>query len=246
MRHPAPDSRGEAAETKRFARKIRDEAEAERLQRDALRHWNAGEYHLCLSLLEEMPAERHSSELLLLAARALLRAGRYAEAERRLADGLLLHRTPDAVATHAMLVGVARGRADDFAGADAWFARARAARPHRSIAAETNYEQALTRYQAGRLDSAREIVAGALRPLEDIIYARALSLLGWIETASGNYRAAFERFSEALVALNTAVPATPTSKARRRTRSRSCARRRVSARRRSSNVTPRAFAGRPT
>jgi DNA-binding CsgD family transcriptional regulator len=174
-----------------------------RAHRRALLLWEAGDYDRCLRALNEIPHGQHSSDSVLLQARVLIRAQRFDDAQAWLNENLLRHQSADALATHALLMGTVRACCGDYADADTWFAQARSHRAHRSILAETDYQQALASYQADDLATARRIVAGALRPIEDIIYVRARSLLGWICVASCSFEAAYREFTIALEALDT-------------------------------------------
>jgi DNA-binding NarL/FixJ family response regulator len=167
----------------------------------ALSAWQNGDYDRCLRELALIAEDRHTPNAILLRGRALIRAGQLSEAREWLSLNGDRLAGADAQATHAMLTGTAHAQSGHHETAEAYFARARNLNPHHTIVAETCYQQALVRYQLDRMDEARELLAPALRPLEDIICARAQSLLGWIETAQNDHAAALLHFKRALETL---------------------------------------------
>ncbi|MEA2688189.1 MAG: Bacterial regulatory protein luxR family [Candidatus Eremiobacteraeota bacterium] len=70
--------------------------------------------------------------------------------------------------------------------------------------AEIAYYRALSRWSSFRLPEAEEIVDAALPGARDIVRARLLQLLGWIDVRRENYGAAAHEFTAALDELNKA------------------------------------------
>jgi hypothetical protein len=82
--------------------------------RQALAMWSAGDFDGCVVQLDEIGLARHSSDRILLRARALLRVHRIEEAEKWLRMMESRHSDEDAIATHAVLLENGCARLDKF------------------------------------------------------------------------------------------------------------------------------------
>ncbi len=112
------------------------------------------------------------------------------------------HDQDDAIATNAMLLATLLAQSREYEKAEKCFAVVSTVNPHHTIVAECNYRRALAGYLAGDMPAAYRYAMSALRPGEDIVYARARSLLAWIAMAKGDYVTAYAQFCGALEALD--------------------------------------------
>jgi len=112
------------------------------------------------------------------------------------------HRHEDAVGTSAMLIATTYAQLGDFRQAEKWFDTINGLACHHTIVAECNYFRAVARYLAGDIDGARRLGKLALRPGEDIVYARTRSLFGWIAVAQCDYPCAYTEFLGSLDVLD--------------------------------------------
>lgn len=169
--------------------------------REALTMWGAGDFDACIAELDEIGLNAHNSDSIFLRARALLRLHKIEDAARwlHLMEGR--HTDEDSIATHAMLLGNACARLENFDRANTLFEHARSVSPHRTILAETAYYHALSLWQAADYRAARLMLHPALAADQDIVSARARQLLGFIAVAEGKFSEAQEHFYEALDAL---------------------------------------------
>jgi DNA-binding NarL/FixJ family response regulator len=167
----------------------------------ALSLWQAGEFDLCLRELDLIADGHETSAAILLRGRALIRSGRPEEALECLSAHACRFIGVDEKATHAMLTGAAAVQCGDDQAAQSSFARARSFNAHHTIAAENDYQQAFAHYQLGEMGKARALLAVALRPIEDIVCARAQSLLGWIDVAESDHVSALFHFKSSLETL---------------------------------------------
>ena len=168
--------------------------------RRAVSAWEDGDYARCLQFLADVPDRRLTSHCILLYARALIASGLLTSAQ----DWLSTHNRHaecDELATHAMLMGTIHARRADFKAADRCFDEARKLRPHRTIAAENDYQQAVARYEVGDWEGSRALLTAARRPIEQIVCARARSLLGLIATVENDSETALSHFKGALDVL---------------------------------------------
>jgi DNA-binding NarL/FixJ family response regulator len=168
----------------------------------ALFFWQAGDYERSLRLLDKIPIDRHTSESILLRARSLIRVNRLPEAKAWLILNATRHLDEDAVGTNAMLIGTTDALMNDFDQANKWFDVLRDLACHHTIVAECNYLRAMSRYLAGDFDAAKRFGKLALRPGEDIVYARTRSLFGWIAVAQCEYPRAYAEFLASLDVLD--------------------------------------------
>jgi tetratricopeptide (TPR) repeat protein len=164
--------------------------------------WSAGDFDGCVVQLDEIGLARHSSDSILLRARALLRVHRIEEAEKWLRMVESRHSDEDAIATHAMLLGNACARLDKFERAAVLFDRARSVAMHPTVVAETAYYHALALWQARDYKTARSVLQPAVVAEQDNVSARALQLLGFIGVAEGKYAEAHTSFELALATLS--------------------------------------------
>lgn len=171
-----------------------------------MRAWFAGKFERCLELCDavrDLDADRRS-QLALLRARALLRLGRPADAQRVVGDAFVAHGTLDASLTAQLLLGAAEirlGEADQgLARLDA--AAAAAGGAHPTIRSEIALNRGLAHY-ARRDHVAAEQALREVAPESDIIHARALEYRGWIATAEGDHDAATALFVSAIARLDT-------------------------------------------
>jgi DNA-binding CsgD family transcriptional regulator len=167
----------------------------------ALRLWADGDFASCLRELDDIAFDAQTSESVLIRARALLRLDRVDAAETWLHLTASKHATADTRATYLMLAGSAAARLRKPMLAHELFDEAERLLPHKSVCAELAYYRALEQWQDGRNDDARTTLALALDPSEDIIYARALSLVGWTYVAEQRYGEGTKIFGEALAVL---------------------------------------------
>jgi DNA-binding CsgD family transcriptional regulator len=163
--------------------------------------WQDGEFDLCLRELDLIADDRQTPDSIFLRSRALIRSGRPDDARERLSSHARHLAGADEQATHAMLLGAAYAQGGDCETALACFAEARSFKAHHTIAAENDYQQALVRYQLGQMDEARALLTRTLRPVEDIVCARAQSLLGWLDVAANNHGSALLHFKTSLETL---------------------------------------------
>lgn len=184
---------------------------SDRALHPAMQRWFAGDFLGCLNELDALATHDATSEpALLLRARALLRLERAGDVVATLSPPERFHGV-DERATAAMLRGVAYGRLADaakddtardlFARAFAELSYAQNLRPHKTIVAETAYFKAVVLYQIRDIQGARHALQGALKPTEDIIFARALYHSGLLldaEEKFGQAAKAFEAAHEAL------------------------------------------------
>jgi DNA-binding NarL/FixJ family response regulator len=168
----------------------------------ALFFWQAGDYERSLRLLDKIPIDRHTSESILLRARSLIRVNRLPEAKAWLLLNATRHQHEDAVGTNAMLIGTAYAQMKDFEQANTWFDVVGDLACHHTIVAECNYLRAMSRYVARDLDGAKRFAKLALRPGEDIVYARTRSLFGWIAVAECDHPRAYAEFLASLDVLD--------------------------------------------
>jgi DNA-binding CsgD family transcriptional regulator len=167
----------------------------------AIRLWADGDFASCLRELDDIAFDAQTSESVLIRARALLRLDRVDAAETWLHLTASKHSTSDTRATYLMLAGSAAARLRKPMLAHELFDEAERLLPHKSVCAELAYYRALEQWQEGRNDDARTTLALALDPAEDIIYARALSLVGWTHVAEQRYAEGAKVFGDALIAL---------------------------------------------
>lgn len=178
------------------------QAEAEQtLVGQALAKWSAGDFRGCLLDLDEIALARHTSESILLRARALLRLTRAEDARKWLSMMEARHTDEDAMATHSMLLGSAYSQLKQFEEAAALFDSVRIAAPHPTILTETAYYQALSLWQARNFTAARGVLEPAIHSQQDIVTARALQLLGFIAVSEQKYVESHAHFGAALRAL---------------------------------------------
>jgi tetratricopeptide (TPR) repeat protein len=137
----------------------------------------------------------------LLCARALIRQDRLDDARQRLARSVSSHRTPNNYATHLMFSAVIQAREGYISEAETLFARALELKAHHTIIGEIRYERALAQYLSQRYDDARATLQ-LIRPFSGVVYAQAIALEGWLDSAAGDFRSAQAAFGEALTALN--------------------------------------------
>lgn len=167
----------------------------------AIRLWADGDFAACLRELDEIAFDAQTSESVLVRARALLRLDRVDTAETWLHLTASKHLTNDTRATYLMLAGSAAARLSKPSLAHEFFDEAERLLPHKSVRAELAYYRALEHWQNGRNEDARTALALALDPAEDIIHARALSLVGWTYVAEQRYEDAAKIFAHALSVL---------------------------------------------
>jgi DNA-binding CsgD family transcriptional regulator len=165
------------------------------LIRTALAKWSAGDFQGCLHDLDDLGVGRHTSESILLRARALLRLQRADEAKKWLVLMESRHLDDDAIATHSMLLGSAFSQLGQFDNAALLFDVVRRAAPHPTIVTETAY------YQARDYTAARAVLQPAITAQQDIVTARALQLLGFIAISEQNFAESHRHFEAALQAL---------------------------------------------
>ena len=167
----------------------------------AMKLWFAGDFVGCLRELDAIAAQEQCNEWILLRARALLRL----KHAKELIDLLSLRGDcfvgNDERATAAMLLGAGYALEHQFQRATVEFNRARKLRPHPSIQAETAYHRAFAFYQLGDAPAARAVLGEALKPSEDIIYVRAVTLSGFLLAAEEKFAEATDEFERALEAL---------------------------------------------
>ena len=149
--------------------------------------------------------DRHTSETILLRARSLIRVNRLLEAKTWLILNAARHRQDDAVGTSAMLMGAICAQMNEFEKANEWFDLVDGLRSHHTIDSECRYLRAMSCYLAGDLDGAKRFGAMALRPAEDIVYARTRSLFGWIAVTECEYPRAYTEFLGSLDVLDRCV-----------------------------------------
>lgn len=167
----------------------------------AIRFWADGDFAACLRELDDIEFDAQTSESVLIRARALLRLDRIEPAETWLHLTASKHATHDARATYLMLAGSAASRLSKPALAHELFDEAERLRPHKSVRAELAYYRALEHWQEGHSEEARAALDPALDPAEDIIYARALSLVGWTFVSEQRYADGAKLFGESLTVL---------------------------------------------
>ena len=102
-------------------------------------------------------------------------------------------------------MGTICAQTNDFEKANRWFDLATSLPCHHTIDSECKYLRAMSRYLAGDLNGAKRFGAMALRPAEDIVYARTRSLFGWIAVAQGDYSCAYAEFLGSLDVLDRCV-----------------------------------------
>lgn len=167
----------------------------------ALSKWSGGDFQGCLLDLDEIGISRHTSESILLRARSLLRLQRAEDAKKWLSMMEARHIDDDAIATHSMLLGSAFSQLQQFDSAATLFESVRHAAPHPTIVTETAYYHALSLWQARNYAAARAVLQPAIRSEQDIVTARALQLLGFIEISEQNFAEAHHHFEAALQSL---------------------------------------------
>jgi DNA-binding CsgD family transcriptional regulator/tetratricopeptide (TPR) repeat protein len=167
----------------------------------ALSEWSLGDFAGCLQSLDDVGVGRHTSESILLRARALLRLQRAADAENWLRMTESQHIDDDAIATHTMLLGSAHSQLGEFDRAATSFAAVRLAQPHPTILTETAYYEALSLWQIRDYKAARAVLQPAIGARQDIVTARALQLLGFIAIAEQNFAESHRHFEAALESL---------------------------------------------
>lgn len=177
---------------------------------DAMRAWFAGDFEGCLGLCDRVRATDRDtiSQLVLLRARALLRISTYrpaaaAEAENILRKSFIDHGMLDASLTAQMLFALSRIRQEDRRGALVVLetAASSAAGAHFAVRSEIALTSALAHYGDRHLELAEAQLLDVY-PGSDIIFARALELRGWIETARHRYADAVGFFRRALLHLD--------------------------------------------
>ena len=169
--------------------------------RQALAAWTRGDHQTTLMLLEALPTSCQSTESLSLYVRALIRQGRLLDARQCLTQSVSYHRTANDHATHLMLQAVIEAREGCLSEAEALFTQALRLKAHHTISAEIRYERALAQYLARRHSDARAALR-AIRPNSGIVYARAIALEGWLDSAAGDDHSAQAAFGLALRALD--------------------------------------------
>ena len=163
--------------------------------------WSSGDFNGCLLDLDDIGIGRHTSVSILLRARALLRLQRADDAKKWLTMMESRHTGNDAIATHSMLLGSALSQLQQFDNAAALFESVRHVAPHPTIVTETAYYHALSLWQARKYPAARSVLQPAIRSEQDIVTARALQLLGFIEISEQNFAEAHRHFEAALQSL---------------------------------------------
>jgi DNA-binding NarL/FixJ family response regulator len=185
---------------KHYVHRLEPDAKPDRIAA-AVRLWADGDFDSCLRELDDISFDAQTSESVLIRARALLRLDRVDDAETWLHLTATKHATNDTRATYLMLAGSAAARLHKAMLAREFFDEAERLQPHKTVRAEVAYYRALEHWQDGRGEEARTVLAGALDPAEDIVYARALSLVGWTFVAEQRYEEGAKYFGDALAAL---------------------------------------------
>jgi DNA-binding CsgD family transcriptional regulator/tetratricopeptide (TPR) repeat protein len=171
------------------------------LIRQALSNWSVGNFQGCLLDLDDIGVGRHTSESILLRARALLRLQRAEDAKKWLSMMESRHTDDDAIATHSMLLGSAYSQLQQFDSAATLFDSVRLVAPHPTIVTETAYYHALSLWQARNYKAARAVLQPAISAAQDIVTARALQLLGFIAISEQNFAESHRHFEAALQSL---------------------------------------------
>lgn len=170
--------------------------------------WNAGEYEQLLRLLAGARLDRREDRVAAAAlqARALLAVDRPDEVAQLLQRAGKEIKGPEETALSDMLLGAALTRTNRRDKGETLLeetaALAQKSAPH--LVAEIAYYRALSRWSSFRLPEAEEIVDAALPGATDVVRARLLQLLGWIDVRRENYGAAAHEFTAALDELNKA------------------------------------------
>ena len=164
--------------------------------------WLDGRYAECLAQLDLTEPQRSHEHLeaALLRARVLLRTSDAAGAAEALrgTDGYA-RLDVDAADSIRTLRGIAKYRMGKREAGLALLSSPIAARD-KYVIAERAYYHALALWLARDLNAAEKVLAAALDAQADVMYARALGLLGWIETSRGHYVLASRTFMDALAA----------------------------------------------
>ncbi len=189
----------------RVPRALEKIAPARSPYRDAEAAWFEGDYRRTLEILAEWAprARPDKADASLLAARANLRAGDAGAALHDARAGLLAADDLDRRAAGLMLQGAALARLGELAEARRLLEEARRdPRVHSTIAAEALLQEAFVSYKERDLETARTLATEASRNATDIVLARALELLGYIEVAEERYGRAFDWFGMSLETLD--------------------------------------------
>ncbi len=169
--------------------------------------YERGAFRRTLEILEDAREQRRDDRVAgaILRARSLLALNRPADAIAILEplNGL---RTAEERSRTAALRGAALTRTHRRAEGEALLgeanALARRGAPH--IVPEIAYYRALSRWNAYATEEAEAIVEEALPAASDVVRARLLHMLGWIDVRRENYAAAARAFVDALEALDAA------------------------------------------
>lgn len=167
----------------------------------ALVRWSIGNMSECLAILDAS-GEPASAESELLRARVYVALRQPQSVIEVLSNATGLWDSPDSAATAAMLLGTGYLLLGDLEQAETSLQRARIFDVHHTVSAEIAYYTGFLRYQRGECDRAREELAPALQPCEDIVYARALTLLAYIHAAQEDFCASIQTFDRALFVLS--------------------------------------------
>ena len=175
---------------------------------DARNAWNAGEYEQLLRTLDGTRLDRREDRVAAAhwQARALLAVDRPEGVAPLLQRAAKEAKGAEETALTNMLLGAALTRTNRREQGEATLdeASALAQRSVPQLVAEIAYYRALSRWSSFRLSDAEEIIDSALPDATDVIRARLLQLLGWIDVRRENYGAAAHEFTAALDELNKA------------------------------------------
>ncbi len=168
--------------------------------------WESGAYDAVVAALETWRGVTREDRLAAgaLRARALLALDRPDEVPPLLEPLRKDAKTANENVLAKMLLGAALVRTARRADGDALLDEAArlAERSAASLAPEVGYYRALSRWSAHQLDEAEAIVERALVPAREVVRARLLQLLGWIDVRRENYGAASHAFIAALDELS--------------------------------------------